>query len=174
MACTAQYSTCILWTRFYSVKYRQLHFTLYTIAQYRHYIMYNIVQYRYTIYCTTQYSTGTLYTVQHSTEQVQCSYKFLNCTWSLLSSPSSIYIPVPCVPTTRLCLKNYSFKRCIYIFAFDPFKSKHVNVSGIQHFLAQLQGLELRKENLNAAIIYLSGIENKITIKSCSIRSWDG
>ena len=46
----------------------------------------------------------------------------------------------------------------IYVFAFGAFNSKQVNVSGIQHFLAQLKGLELRKENLNAANINLSGI----------------
>ena len=35
-----------------------------------------------------------------------------------------------------------------YIFAFGAFNSKQVNVSGIQHVLAQLKGLELRKETL--------------------------
>ena len=36
--------------------------------------------------------------------------------------------------------------------------SKQVNVSGIQHYLAQMYGQELRRENLNAANIYLFGI----------------
>ena len=49
-----------------------------------------------------------------------------------------------------------NFKRCVYIFTFGDFNSKPVNVSGIQHFLAQLKGLEMRKENLNAANIYLN------------------
>ena len=40
----------------------------------------------------------------------------------------------------------YSLKRCVYILAFGAFNSKQVNVSGIQHFLAQLYGLELRKK----------------------------
>jgi hypothetical protein len=47
------------------------------------------------------------------------------------------------------------WKRPVFIFAFGEFNSKQVNVSGIQDFLAQFEGLELRKENLNVANIYL-------------------
>jgi len=48
------------------------------------------------------------------------------------------------------------WKRPVFIFAFCEFNSKQINVSGIQQFLAQFKGLELRKVNLNAANIYLS------------------
>ena len=48
-------------------------------------------------------------------------------------------------------LKRFCQKRPVYIFAFGEFNSQQVKVSCIQHFLAQLQGLELRKKNLNAA-----------------------
>ena len=41
------------------------------------------------------------------------------------------------------------------IFTFGKYKSKQVNVSGIQRYLAQIQGKQLRTENLNAANIYL-------------------
>ena len=49
-------------------------------------------------------------------------------------------------------------KSSVFIFAFGAFNSKQANVDRIQHFLAQTKGLELHKENLNAANIYLSGI----------------
>ena len=50
----------------------------------------------------------------------------------------------------------------VYIFAFGEFNSSlTVNVGGIQHFLAQFYGPKLRKETLNAAIIYL--VEIKLT-----------
>ena len=40
-------------------------------------------------------------------------------------------------------------KRPVYIIAFGVYNSKEVNVSGIQHYLAQMQGKEFRMENLN-------------------------
>ena len=68
--------------------------------------------------------------------------------------------------TKRIAQSPYGFtcviggicKRPVYIFVFGEYNSKQVNVSGIQHFLAQFQGLELRTENFNAANIYLSEI----------------
>ena len=43
----------------------------------------------------------------------------------------------------------------ICIFAFGEYNSKQVNVSGIQHYLAQIYGQEFCTENFNAANIYL-------------------
>ena len=53
-------------------------------------------------------------------------------------------------------IKNY--KRPVFIFAFGMYKSKQVNVSGIQIFRLQFLALHLRKVMLNAANIYLFGI----------------
>ena len=56
------------------------------------------------------------------------------------------------------CTVHTSKDLYIYIFAFGEYNSKQVNVSDIQHFLAQFKGLELRTENSNATNIYLFGI----------------
>ena len=55
-------------------------------------------------------------------------------------------------------LQRLDFKRPIYIFAFGEYKSQQVNVSGIQHYFAQIKGEQLRTENLNAANICLFAI----------------
>ena len=60
-------------------------------------------------------------------------------------------------PLQKLFFCYNHTKKPVYIFAFGEFNSQQVN--GIKHFLAKLYGLELHKEILNAANIYLLGIK---------------
>ena len=80
----------------------------------------------------------------------------------LLNSWAVQYIFLETTNQISLCF-YYTFhqKTCLYMYLHLAFNSQQVNVGGIQHFLAQFQRLEMRKETLNTAIIYR--IEIKFT-----------
>ena len=58
-----------------------------------------------------------------------------------------MFIFFPFLLSYVVFLFNVYTKRHVYIFAFGVYNSKQVNVSGIQHYLTQMWGQELRTEN---------------------------